>query len=180
MVYDACCTDSMAQNEVMNQLLTTQWHGAPVFDQIKLSITYLSLPYHLHSYQVTELVPYFMDNCVADPTNCLFNQYKDFAFANVNTNLSLTNLGRNEFITYWTTQVANEFGLDQATLQNVYFTGSPYNVDSSSRMFFKFATSNGVSGTPTAFINGAMLDDVPQSVNAWLFQLEEVYVSQYK
>ena len=103
MVYDAACSDSAAQNLVMNQLLTTMWHGAPVLDQIKLSITFFALPYHLHSYQVTELFPYFMDNCVTSPSTCLFNEYKDFALANVSTNLSLTNLGRNEFITYWTT-----------------------------------------------------------------------------
>ena len=36
MFYDSICTDSAAQNDVMNTLLTTTWHGAPVFDQISL------------------------------------------------------------------------------------------------------------------------------------------------
>ena len=89
-------------------------------------------------------------------------------------------MGRNEFITYWTTQVATEFGLDQSELEAVYFQGNPYNVDATSREFFKYASSNGVSGTPTAFINGAMLDNIPTSVNLWLWQLEQVYQSQFQ
>jgi hypothetical protein len=156
------------------------WHGAPVLDQIKLGITFFALPYHYHTYQVTELYVYFMDQCVASPSTCLFNEYKNFAFDNALLNLSLTNMGRNEFITYWTTQVATEFGLDQSELEAVYFQGNPYNVDATSREFFKYASSNGVSGTPTAFINGAMLDNIPTSVNLWLWQLEQVYQSQFQ
>jgi protein-disulfide isomerase len=91
----------------------------------------------------------------------------------------MTNLSKNDFITYWTGAVAAEFGLDQATLESVY-TSSTYSVDSMSRDFFKYASSNGVSGTPTAFINGVMLDSVPRTVNAWLIQLEQVYTSQFQ
>jgi len=180
MFYDSICTDSKAQNEVMNKLLTTNWHGAPVFDQISLKITYFCLPYHYHSYQVTELFPYFMDQCVTNPSGCLFNQYKDFCFDQALNVLSLTNMGRNDFIQYWTTTVANEFGLDQQELYNLYFTGTAYDVDGSSRDFYKYASSNGVSGTPTAFVNGVMLDSMPGTVNAWLMTLEKVYQSQYK
>jgi len=180
MFYDSICTDSAAQNQVMNDLMGTMWHGSPVFDQVSLKITYFALPYHYHSYQVTELFPYFMDLCVTSPNTCLFNAYKDYCFDNALSVLALTNMGRNDFITYWTTQVANEFGLDQATLESVYFTSSPYDVDGSSRDFFKYASSNGVFGTPTAFVNGVMLDSVPRTVNMWLLTLEQVYQSQFK
>ena len=121
-----------------------------------------------------------MDQCIISPSTCLFNEYKDYCFDNALSVLAMTNYGRDDFITYWTTQVANEFGLDQATLENVYFTGSPYNVDSSCRAFFKYASSSGVSGTPTAFVNGVMLDSVPRTVNSWITTLEQVYQSQYK
>lgn len=103
MFYDAACTDSAQQNDVMNDLLTHTWHGALVSDQISLKISFFSLPYHLHSYQITELFAYFMDLCDVDASTCLFNEYKDYCLENVETNLSLTNLGKNEFITYWTT-----------------------------------------------------------------------------
>lgn len=179
MFYDSLCTDSAAQNIVMNDLMGHIWHGLPVFDQISLDITFYALPYHYHSYQATELFPYFMDLCVSDSTQCYFNQYKDFCLNNAVQTLALTNLGKNEFITYWTTQVAQEFGLDQQTLASVYTTSAPYNVDASSRDFFKYASSNGVSGTPTAFVNGVMLDSIPNSVNKWLLLLEQVYQSQF-
>ena len=93
MVYDSICTDSKAQNYVMNELLQTEWRGAPVIDQIRLAISYTTLPYHLHSYQVCELFPYFMDLCIADPNTCLFNQYKDYAFEQALYILSLTDQG---------------------------------------------------------------------------------------
>lgn len=91
----------------------------------------------------------------------------------------MTNVGQSEFITKWTTMVAQEFGLSQPTLQNLYYHGwdEPFMVDSSTRDFYKFASSNGVSGTPTAFLQGVMLDSVPSSVNAWLFLLEQTYQS---
>lgn len=155
----------------MNDLLGHLWHGAPVIDQVSLKITFFALPYHFHSYQVTELFAYFMDLCETDASNCLFNQYKDFVFENVDTNLTLTNLGKNEFITYWTTQVANEFGLDQQSLAGIY-TSSTYSVDGDTRDFFKYAASNGISGTPTAYINGVKLDNVPRTVNTWIMTLE--------
>lgn len=116
MFYDSICTDSAAQNLVINELLGHLWHGAPVYDQVKLMISYMPLPYHYHTYQTTELMPYFMDLCIADTTSCYFNEYKDFCFENATSVLSMTDLGKNEFITYWTGAVATEFGLNQADL----------------------------------------------------------------
>ncbi|MFN9960955.1 MAG: hypothetical protein ACK55I_48360 [bacterium] len=92
----------------------------------------------------------------------------------------MTNYGRDDFIYHLTTQVANEFGLDQATLDLVYFTGYPYNFDSSCITFLKYASSSGVSDTPTAFVSGVMLDSVPRIVNSWIMTFKQVYQSQYK
>lgn len=123
-----------------------------------------------------------MDLCKSNPAGCLFNQYKDYCFDNYEYVLSLTNYGRDDFITLWTTMVANEFGLSQPTLEALYYNGwsEPYMVDSSTRDFYKFASSNQVSGTPTAFINGVKLvQGPPTTVNGWLYLLENVYQSQY-
>jgi hypothetical protein len=37
-----------------------------------------------------------------------------------------------------------------------------------------------VSATPTAFINGVMLDNIPQTVEEWMTVLTEVKDSQHK
>ena len=47
-------------------------------------------------------------------------------------------------------------------------------------MFLKYAWSKGVFGTPTAFVNGVMLDTVPMTVDGWIELLDEVYGSQPK
>ena len=44
-----------------------------------VAFTPFPLPYNVHSYQVAQLVPYFMDLCEAGRA-CLSNDYKDFAF----------------------------------------------------------------------------------------------------
>ena len=36
------------------------------------------------------------------------------------------------------------------------------------RAMWKYAASKGVSGTPTAFLNGVKLDSEPTTVKAWL------------
>ena len=45
---------------------------------------------------------------------------------------------------------------------------------------WKYATAKGVNGTPSAFMNGVNLDDVPFTVDGWMDLLNQVYESQYK
>ena len=89
-------------------------------------------------------------------------------------------MGLKEFITWWSAKVADALDLDQATLESLYANGDVYDTNGSVRDFWKFGTSNGVSGTPAAFVNGVALDNVPVSVEGWLDLLNSVYDSQYK
>jgi len=47
------------------------------------------------------------------------------------------------------------------------------------RYIWKYGAAKGVSGTPTAFINGVKLDQFPDSTEAWLDTIREVYYSQW-
>ena len=84
--YDLLCSDSKAANPVVEQMLATEWLGATVQDQITVAITPFPLPYHNHTWQVNQLVPYFDDLCqkttgeVTEGPDCSINEYKDFAF----------------------------------------------------------------------------------------------------
>jgi protein-disulfide isomerase len=84
-----------------------------------------------------------------------------------------------DFVLWWTAQVAEALNLDQATLESLYGDDDVYNTNQSVREFWKFGTSNGVSGTPSSFVNGVMLNSVPFSVEGWLDLLNTVYNSQY-
>ena len=44
---------------------------------------------------------------------------------------------------------------------------------------WKYAMAQGVSGTPTAFINGVRLDNMPTTVDKWMKYLNYVYNNQY-
>ena len=45
------------------------------------------------------------------------------------------------------------------------------------RAMWKFGASNGVFGTPTAFINGVQIDELPFAVEGWLDMLNAIYAS---
>ena len=76
--------------------------------------------------------------------------------------------------------VAEELSIDEATILGLYNRDTDiYNTNMNVRAMWKYGTSKGVSGTPTAYINGVRLDSMPNSVNQWLKYLQQVYDSQY-
>ena len=85
---DYLCSDCKAFNPVFEELLTTAWLDGTVEDQIGVGTTPFPLPYHVHTYQVNQLVPYFMALCDTGKA-CLSAEYKDFAYAQQATNLSM-------------------------------------------------------------------------------------------
>ena len=78
-----------------------EWLGSTVEDQIYVRYTPFPLPYHTHSYQVNQLVPYFMDLCISDSTKCFSNEYRDFSYDQLSTVLSMKDTSKSDFITYW-------------------------------------------------------------------------------
>jgi len=44
---------------------------------------------------------------------------------------------------------------------------------------WKYAMAQGINGTPTAFMNGVKLDNMPTTVDKWMKYLNSVYNSQY-
>jgi len=85
--------------------------------------------------------------------------YKDYCFTQLDSVLAETDVSQDDFIAQWTAQVATQFNLDQAVLASLYTTADYATYDSNwnTRVFWKYAASKRVTGTPTAFINGVML-----------------------
>ena len=84
---------------------------------------------------------------------------------------------KDDFITYWSQTVADQFGLEASDLEASY---QGYCTDGDTRAMWKYAAGKGVHATPTAFVNGAYLDNVPFTVPGWMILLNEIYDSQYK
>ena len=53
------------------------------------------------------------------------------------------------------------------------------NTNGSLRAMWKYASAKGVSGTPTAFVNGAKLDDTPMTLDSWTKLIDQVKASQW-
>ncbi len=78
---DYLCSDCLAFNPIFEEVLATSWLDGTVSDQVGVGMTPLPLGYHVHSYQVAQLVPYFMELCDTG-RGCYSKEYKDFAFKN--------------------------------------------------------------------------------------------------
>ena len=63
--------------------------------------------------------------------------------------------------------VVKELGVDEKSFKNIV-TNQDHSL---SQMYatknWKYGASLGVSGTPTAFVNGIMLNDVPATADDW-------------
>ena len=177
LFFDYLCSACQSENPIIEEVLQHEWLGGTVEDQIFVRFTPFPLPYHVHSYQVAQLVPYFMDLCIADSTKCFSSDYRDFCYEQLDSVLSMTDTSKNDFITYWSSLVATEFGLEASDIEASYSDGK---TDSDLRDLWKYAAGKGVHATPTAFANGVYLDNVPFSVLGWMRLLNQIYDSQYK
>jgi len=63
VVYDLMCSDSAALNPEFQKFLQMPWLDSTVADQIKLSYTFLPLPYHHGVWLAHLIVPYLLDQC---------------------------------------------------------------------------------------------------------------------
>ena len=80
LFFDYLCSACQAENPIINELRTHSWLGGTVEDQVYFHYTPFPLPYHTHAYEVARLVPYFMDLCEHDSTQCFSDQYRDYSY----------------------------------------------------------------------------------------------------
>ena len=70
LFFDFMCSACLAENPIWEQTLTQEWKGSTVKEQLGIAYTPFPLPYHIHAWQVGQLVPYFADLCTTDSTKC--------------------------------------------------------------------------------------------------------------
>ena len=131
--YDLLCEDSKALNPIIEKLLATEWLGGTVKDMITVEYTLFPLPYHLHAWQVNQLMPYFIDMCMADSKKCMMDKYKDYAFEQQSKVLAEDTISKDAFTKQWSAQVAKEFGLNEDEVALCYNRDKdPHNTSQSS------------------------------------------------
>ena len=176
IVYDLMCSDSAAAHPDFLQFLDMPFLDSTVKDQIKLSYTFLPLPYHHEVWVPHLLVPSILDNCHTSASSCIFEDYMQYCFDNQQTVLNAKDLSEKQIIENWTAGVAAKFSLDQNTLLGYYNRNTDEsNSEMRTRYMYKYNAHHHVSGTPFAFVNGILLSNFPNTANDWYTMLTEVY-----
>ena len=176
LFFDYLCSACQGENPVINELLTTEWLDGTVADQIFVRYTPYPLPYHVHSYEVARLVPYFMNMCIDDSTKCFSNDYRNYSFEQLETVLGMKDTSKDDFLPWWSKQVGEKFEISSTDIEAAL---NDRQTDLDVRAMWKYGSAKGVHGTPTAFVNGAYLDNVPFNVDDWMTLLNSIYDSQH-
>ena len=183
IVYDLMCSDSAYLHPKFQEFLDMTWNVTNdlVSNSVKVSYSFLPLPYHHEVWIPHLLVPYLLDQCDFTPEQCKFPQYMNYSFEHQDDILDATNMTNNQIVQMWTTQVAQALSLNQTELLLIYNQGKDtHNSEYRTRLMYKWNTHHHVSGTPFGFVNGILIEDFPESANEWMDLLTTVYNSQYR
>ena len=60
----------------------------------------------------------------------------------------------------------------------LYATDDAHQTNFRVREFWKYGASNGMSGTPQAFVNGVMLETYPASADEWKSLFNSLYADE--
>ena len=76
--FDYLCADTKAKYPyTIEAIQGGDGSGAPWLDDIDLRLSAFPLDYHIHSWQVAQVLPYLLDLC-SQGGQCLMNEYLDF------------------------------------------------------------------------------------------------------
>lgn len=179
IVYDLMCSDSAALNPALQTFLQSTWNvtNTTVQDAVKISYTFLPLPYHHEVWISHKLVPYFLDTCQFGPGKCQMLEYMTYCLENQDSILDSKNVSENALIKSWTLQVSAALNIPQADLLQVYGNSDTHDSEWRTREMYKYNTASHSSGTPFGYVNGILLENFPASVDEWTQVLFSVYES---
>ena len=170
LFYDLFCPDSLATHNVIKQLLPSQSPvaGKSYSDILDIRVSPYVLPYHLHSFQATQVIPFLDDLCAADSTKCYQDQYAEMCWAEWTTVLSDTSTNEDDWTLAWGKKTAAKFNIPESQFTDLWDRNKDtHNSNWRVREYWKYGASIGVAGTPVTFINGVKLDNTPSSLADW-------------
>lgn len=152
-----------------------------VSDAVTVRYTFCPLTFHYGAWEVTKLIPYMEDLCYEQKQCDKFIEYVTLAFDEMGWWSTSTDISQNELIQKWTQTVADKMKLDLDDLRSVYNYGTDtHNSERRTRYMWKYTSARTVSGTPSAFVNGVKLQNIPKTADQWLQLVTDVYNSQTK
>ena len=168
--YDMGCPDSRDAYYLWKSLLPQDSHiaGKKYSDLINMRVSSFVLPYHIHSWAATKVLPYLQDLCAQDSTKCFMNTYSELCWDHWNTTLGDKDLSQNDFVTTWSGMINAKIPeISAQEIQQLFSTSDTHNVEVRSRYIWKYAASNRIAGAPQVYINGVKLDEYPMEEVDW-------------
>ena len=98
------------------------------------------------------------------------NEYTELSWKNYEWIIAAKDLSENDFTKKWAALVDKAFAskIKEVDIMALYNKDKDaHNTDNRVREMWKYGASNGVSGTPTIFINGVKLDAEPAPVEEY-------------
>lgn len=182
IIYDLMCSDSAALAPEFNKFLDSTWNvtNTKVSDAIRVTYSFLPLPYHHEVWMPHRLVPYFLDQCQFG-AKCQMMDYINFCFANQDDILDAKDTSANALLLQWTSKVSSTLDIPQAELLAVFNNAyDTHNSEMRTREMYKWNTHHRTSGTPFGYVNGVLLENFPEKSEEWMDVLQAVYNNQYK
>ena len=140
--------------------------GKKYGDLIDMRITPFVLPYHIHSYQMTQVFPLLDDLC-SSGGKCLHNEYAELCWGHMPETVRAKDKSEKEFTDEWAETIANNLGIPKDEILSLYTEKDTHDSDWRVREDWKYGASIGISGTPMLYINGVKLTDEPESKEDW-------------
>ena len=180
--YDLLCPASKASHYQFKPVLDmdSTFPGKKWRDVLNVKVTPVVLPYHLHSYQVTQVVPYLFDVCAADQSKCsLLDSYAELAWANLDWIVDDTAESEVQFEAKWAGMINQKFPEIPTNEIMGLFQNGTHNTDQRVRGYWKYATSIDINATPSVYMNGVnMGGDAPYTTQDWTGYLTYMYPAQ--
>ena len=175
--YDLMCEVSAALHPDFATFLDTPFLDGKVRDFISARYVFQPLPYHHASWIPHKILPYVSDQCFSNPNaTCQYINYMNFCFNNQDAILGSTDKTYNQIIQMWTGMVSKQFGFPQKDLVALYDWDTDVNdTEDRARYMWKYSTFKGVESTPSAFVNGIMVQLYPGSPDDWMQILKDVF-----
>ena len=95
------------------------------------------------------------------------DEYSELAYENLDWVVRDNTTSEVDFMNKWSKTVADKFGLAQDEILNLFTSNDTHNSNERVREMWKYSTSIGVNGTPTAFVNGVKMASIPWTSDDW-------------
>ena len=109
--YELLCPDAQITHYQWQQLfeMDSPIPGKKYKEIINMRVIPTVLAFHVHAFQVTQIVPYLDMLCQQAYYQCYHDKYAEFAWDNKNWILAASDMSTDDFVAKWTTMVASKF-----------------------------------------------------------------------